>query len=52
VLRWLSGLFQKLWIRVAEGMKKSGECLREEVPRAGVRRRFKRAVSHLAGLAL
>jgi hypothetical protein len=52
VLRWLSGLFQKLLIRVAEGMTKSGEPVREEVPRAGVRRRFKRAVSHLAGLAL
>ena len=52
VLRWLSGLFQKLRIRVAEGMTKSGECLREEIPRAGVRRRFKHAVSHLASWAL
>ena len=52
VMRWLSGLFQKLWIRVAEGMTKSGECLREEIPRAGVRRRFKHAVSHLASWAL
>ena len=47
VMRWLSGLFQKLRIRVAEGMTKSGECLREEVPRASVRRRFKRAISHV-----
>ena len=47
VMRWLSGLFQKLRIRVAEGMTKSGECLREEIPRAGVRRRFKRAISHV-----
>ena len=52
VMRWLSGLFQKLRIRVAEGMTKSGECLREEIPRAGVRRRFKHAVSHLASWAL
>ena len=47
VMRWLSGLFQKLRIRVAEGMTKSGECLREEIPRASVRRRFKRAISHV-----
>ena len=45
VLRWLSGLFQKLRIRVAEGMTKSGECLREEVARAGVRRRSEGAPS-------
>ena len=45
VMRWLSGLFQKLRIRVAEGMTKSGECLREEIPRAGVRRRSEGAPS-------
>ena len=45
VMRWLSGLFQKLRIRVAEGMTKSGGCLREEVARAGVRRRSEGAPS-------
>ena len=35
-MRWLSGLVQQLQIRAAEGMTKSGECFREEVPRAGV----------------
>jgi len=46
-MRWLSGLFQKLRIRVAEGMTKSGVCLRQEIPRASVRRRVKRAISHV-----
>ena len=50
-MRWLSGLFQKLRIRVAKGMTKSGGCLREEIPRAGMTS-LARRIARLAAAAL
>jgi hypothetical protein len=47
VMRWLSGPAEKLPLRVAEGMTKSGECVRALVARPGVCGPFKRAFSHL-----
>ena len=47
VMRWLSGPVEKLPLRTAEGMTKSGECVRALAVRAGVCGAFKRAFSHL-----
>ena len=52
VLRWLSGLVQKLPLRVVERMTKGGESVRVTAVVAGVCGAFKRAVSHLGELAL
>ena len=52
VLRWLSGLVQKLPLRVVERMTKGGESVRVTAVVAGVCGAFKRAVSHPGELAL
>ena len=41
VMHWLSGPVQKLPLRLAEGMTKSGECVRALAVRAGVSGPFK-----------
>ena len=51
-MRWLSGPAEKLPLQVAEGMMKSGECLRALVARPGVCSAFKRAYSHVGCMAL
>ena len=45
VMHWLSGPVQKLPLRLAEGMAKSGECVRALAVRAGVCQRFESAPS-------
>ena len=52
LMRWLSGPAEKLPLRVAEGMTKSGECVRALVARPGVCGAFKRAYSHVGCMAL
>ena len=52
VMRWLSGPAEKLPLRVAEGMTKSGECVRALVARPGVCGAFKRAYSRVGCMAL
>ncbi len=52
VMHWLSGPAQKLPLRVAEGMTKSGESVRVLVVVAGVCGAFKRAFRHLGCEAL
>ena len=52
LMRWLSGPAEKLPLRVAEEMTKSGECVRALVARPGVCSAFKRAYSHVGCMAL
>ena len=47
VMRWLCDPAEKLPLRVAEGILKSGECMRVLVARPSVRGPFKCAFSHL-----
>eukprot|EP01043_Picozoa_sp_COSAG02_P052060 COSAG02_NODE_5559_length_4229_cov_143.642373_4_plen_64_part_00 len=51
-MRWLSSPAEKLPLRVAEGMTKSGECVRALVARPCVCGAFKRAYSRLGCMAL
>ena len=51
-MRWLFGPAEKLPLQVAEGMTKSGECMRALVARPGVCGAFKRAYALVGCLAL